>query len=129
MPDDEILQTVRREIIKNNDIIKTNTDANYKLALGMEDLGDKVAQQALISKLQADQEELLTQAIGGNEDVNKEKVQQSAFNMAEDLVKLNSDELSKMVATQEVSVGQIISTALNPFDGIVDAMADSEKGF
>jgi hypothetical protein len=103
LPDEDVLQEVKKEIIKNNDIIKQNTEENYKLALQMEDLKDKVAQQALISKLQMDQEELLAQKISPDDDIDQEAVAQSASRMAEKLVELNADALSEKLSTQEIS--------------------------
>lgn len=128
LPDEDVLFEVQKEINKNNDIIKSNTDSNYKLALTMEDFSDKVAQQALIDKLKLDQEDMIASAIANSgEDVNADAVAKAAAGMAESLVKTNVDYLEKELSTQEVSVGQIINSALNPLDGITDVMTDASE--
>ena len=93
----------------------------------MEDLSDQVTQQALISKMQDDQQDMLRTMIDPTSNINKSAVEQSAANMAKHLIELNEKNFSQMLSTDEVTIGQMISTVINPLDSIVDAFTGQTK--
>lgn len=96
LTDDQVLLEAKKSVQRNTDQIKNNIDANFELALQMENLTTELAKQAIVDKMKKDQSNM---SVGPDGDI--ELARQYASNMAEIYADQNAETLSQSLRSAE----------------------------